>query len=59
MHSPNAGGPKKILVPKVKNLNCDIDMLDDSNSKFSINSGRSIYFTEEMNMFSYFTSVRG
>lgn len=59
MHYTNARGSKKIWAPKVKKLNYDVDMLNNSNSKCDIDSYQSNHLMEEKNIFSYFTPTRG
>lgn len=58
MYSTNTRWPKKIWVSKVKNSNCDVDMLNSSNSKHHIDSSYSNHMTKEINILSYFTYMR-
>lgn len=58
MHATNSRGLKKNWVPMFKKINCDIGMLDNSNSKCHINNECSNYMTEDINMFSYFTPTK-
>lgn len=55
MHSTNAREPKKIWIPKVKKLNCDVDMFDNSNSKCHVNRGCSNHMTKDINTITYLT----
>lgn len=45
MYVDNAGGLKKNRVPKVEKSNYDVDMPDNSNLKYHIDSGCSNHMT--------------
>lgn len=59
MHSTNTKEFKFFCIPKVKKLNYDANMVVNDNLKHHINSGCSNLMNEDINIFFYFTPMRG
>lgn len=56
IYSTNARGYKKNLVPKVKKSNCDVGILENSNSKYNIDNGCSNHMNKEIFFYILFHS---